>query len=62
VDEFELVVEHATGKERMGIGALEPSEQILYESGHAVGGRGEVDDAVALGDADGTGAEWRVLD
>jgi len=58
VYELQLVVEDATGDERMGIGALEPAEQILHEAGNPGGGRCEVDDLLALGDADGAGAEF----
>lgn len=53
VDELEFVVEDTADDQRVGIGALEPAEQVLYQAGNAVGGRGEVDDLFTLGDADG---------
>jgi len=38
-------VENAASNERVGIGALEPGEQILHQSGDAIRRRSEVDDA-----------------
>ena len=58
VNEFQLVMEDATGDERMGIGALEPAEQVFHETGDEMGRWSEVDDLFALRDADGTAAEF----
>ena len=58
MDELEFVMEHATGNERVGIGALEPTQQVFHETGHTVGRGRKVNDPVPLGDADGTGTEF----
>ena len=58
VDEFQFVMEDATGDERVGIVALEPAEQVFHETGNEMGRWSEVDDALSLRDADGAAAEF----
>mgnify|MGYP000943105861 CR=1 FL=1 len=57
MDEFELVVEDATGDERVFRRVSEPGQKTGDQGGHAVGGRREVDDCRAALDTDTAGAE-----
>ncbi len=58
VDELEFVVKDAARNERMGVGVAEPAEKILHEPVDPVRRRSDVNDALAFGDADCTGAEF----
>lgn len=58
VNEFKLVMEDATGDERVGIGALEPAEQVFHEAGDEMCRWSEVHDLLSLRDADGTATEF----
>ena len=57
MNELELVVEDATGDQRMFRRALEQSEEVGDQCGYQACVRGEVDDLLSTFGADATGAE-----
>ncbi len=52
MDEFELVVEHAAGNQWMGVGVIQPAEQLIDKGADPTGGRCHVYQLVAAIDAD----------
>ncbi len=56
MNELEFVVKDRAGNERVGIGALEPLEEVVHEAGDVLGGRGEVNKLLSFGNADRLGA------
>ena len=57
VDEFELVVKDATCDERVGVGVLQPVEQVFHEAVDLVGGGREMHKFLALCNANRAGSE-----
>jgi len=57
VDEFEFVVKDATCDERVGVGVLQPGEQVFHEAVDLVGGGREMHKFLPLCNANRAGSE-----